>query len=95
MNSPITLIAEDESLALYRVKSSSGPDLTYGVDIDKEERTVYCDCPHFIYRLQTEEFGGSKLTDVDHHCKHITQVLSYRLHEKLLKSDKEAAADGC
>ncbi|MBQ6629533.1 MAG: hypothetical protein IJH65_12065 [Methanobrevibacter sp.] len=95
MNSPITLIAEDESLALYRVKSSSDPDLTYGVDIDKREGTVFCDCPDFIYRRQTEKWGGSQLVDVEHHCKHVTQVLSYRLHEKLLKSDKEAAADGC
>ena len=48
----------------------------YLVTIDKEERTVYCTCPHFQYRLQTEEFGGAKLEDTNHHCKHIKEVLN-------------------
>ena len=96
MSSPdIILLAENEEYALYRVKSHSNHNISYGVDIDKREGTVFCDCPDFIYRRQTEKWGGSQLVDVEHHCKHVTQVLSYRLHEKLLKSDKEAAADGC
>lgn len=59
----------------YIVTSHTSPDKEYLVTVDNEEETVYCTCPHFIYRLQTEKWGGAKLTDVDHHCKHIMEVL--------------------
>lgn len=76
MTSPhITLLAEDETIALYRVQSESNDDLSYGVDIDKVEGTVFCDCPDFRFRKQTEKWGGAKLTDVSNHCKHIIGVL--------------------
>lgn len=76
MSSPdIILLAENEEYALYRVKSHSNPNISYGVDIDKVEGTCICDCPDFIYRKQTERFGGSKLDDADHQCKHSKQVL--------------------
>lgn len=47
----------------------------YMVTIDKEERTVYCTCPHFQYRLQNQKFGGVKIEDTEHHCKHIKKTL--------------------
>ena len=75
MSSPIILLAENREWALYQVRSFSN-DLSYGVDIDKEEGTVYCSCPHFQYRLQTEKWGGAKLEDTSHHCKHIKEVLN-------------------
>lgn len=76
MNSPnIILLTEDETIALYRVQSESTDNMTYGVDIDKEEGTVFCDCPDFRYRKQTEKWGGARLDDHTHHCKHIKQIL--------------------
>ncbi len=76
MNSPnIICLAENEEYALYRVQSDSDPNLSYGVDIDKNEGTCYCDCPHFRNRLQTERWGGAKLDDSAHHCKHIRMVI--------------------
>ncbi len=76
MSSPdIILLAENEEYALYRVKSHSNPNVSYGVDIDKVEGTCYCDCPDFQYRKQTERWGGAKLDDEDHRCKHARQVL--------------------
>ncbi len=78
MSSPdITLLAKNEEYEFYRVKSFSDETLDYGVDIDHVENTVFCECPHFINRLQTERFGGAKLGDVDHHCKHIKEVKRY------------------
>lgn len=71
----IILLAENEECALYRVKSHSNPELSYGVDIDKVEGTCFCDCPDFIYRKQTERHGGAKVDDNDHKCKHVRQVL--------------------
>ncbi|AMK16290.1 hypothetical protein [Methanobrevibacter olleyae] len=50
----------------------------YLVTIDEEEGTVYCTCPHFQYRLQTEVFGGAKIDDTTHHCKHIKHALKIR-----------------
>jgi hypothetical protein len=48
----------------------------YLVTVDHEEQTCYCTCPDFQYRKQTEVFGGAKLDDVDHHCKHLKEVLN-------------------
>lgn len=76
MTSPnITILAEDENIALYRVPSESNDDLSYGVDIDKHEGTVFCDCEDFRYRKQTERWGGARLDEPEHHCKHIRQVI--------------------
>lgn len=75
MSSPIILLAENQEWALYQVKSFTN-DMVYGVDIDKDEKTVSCSCPHFQYRLQTEKWGGAKLEDTSHHCKHIKEVLN-------------------
>ena len=47
----------------------------YLVTIDHEEGTVKCDCPDFKFRRQTERWGGAKLEDETHHCKHIKKVL--------------------
>lgn len=47
----------------------------YMVTIDKEDMTVYCTCPDFKFRRQTEKWGGAKLEDTEHHCKHIREVL--------------------
>lgn len=73
----IVCLAENEEYSFYRVPSESDPNLTYGVDIDKVEGTCYCDCPHFRYRLQTENWGGARLEDNEHHCKHISEVLNH------------------
>lgn len=76
MSSPdIILLAENEEYALYRVKSHSNPNISYGVDIDKVEGTCFCECPDFRYRKQTEKWGGAKLDDTNNHCKHIGEVL--------------------
>ena len=76
MSSPqITLLAENEEYEFYRVASFSDENINYGVDIDKVERTCFCDCPHFINRLQTEKWGGARIDDSEHHCKHIREVL--------------------
>lgn len=48
----------------------------YLVQIDKEDKTVKCDCPDFKFRKETERFGGAKLEDKQHHCKHIKEVLN-------------------
>lgn len=75
MNSPnILFLAENEEYAFYRVQSESDEDISYGVDIDKVEETCFCDCPDFKYRKQTERFGGARLDDPEHHCKHIRAV---------------------
>lgn len=75
MTPSINLLAENEEYAFYRVKSFSDDNMDYGVDIDKVEGTVFCDCPHFINRLQTEKWGGARIDDSEHHCKHIREVL--------------------
>ena len=59
----------------YYVASQTSPDKEYLVIIDREEETVYCTCPDFQYRKQTERFGGAKLFDTSNHCKHIKEVL--------------------
>lgn len=61
-----------DDFMIYNDKSHS----EYLVTIDKEEGTVYCTCPDFKYRRQTEKFGGAKLTDKEHHCKHIKKILN-------------------
>ena len=69
-----TLIFESEyydDFMIYNDKSHS----EYLVTIDKEQGTVYCTCPDFKYRRQTERFGGAKLDDKEHHCKHIKKVM--------------------
>lgn len=76
MSSPnIICLAENEEYALYRVQSDSNPNLSYGVDIDKVEGTVLCECPDFIFRKQTEKWGGARLNNPNHQCKHVKQVL--------------------
>lgn len=76
MSSPqITLLAEDDDIALYNVKSFSDDAVEYGVDIDKNEGTCFCTCPDFQYRKQTERWGGARIDDSEHHCKHIREVL--------------------
>lgn len=60
----------------WDVQSHSNNNQSYLVTLDHEEGTVYCTCPHFQYRLQTERFGGARLDDNEHHCKHILEVLS-------------------
>ena len=77
MTPSINLLAENEEYAFYRVKSFSDDNMDYGVDIDKVEGTCYCDCEDFRFRKQTEEFGGARLDDHEHHCKHIRGVLEY------------------
>lgn len=77
MNSPIVFLVKNDDTILARVQSQSQEGLDYGVDINFDEGTCYCDCPHFQYRLQTERFGGAKLDDNEHHCKHIQEVLNY------------------
>lgn len=47
----------------------------YLVTVDHEEETVQCDCPDFKYRKRTERFGGAKLDDKEHHCKHIKAAI--------------------
>lgn len=47
----------------------------YLVTVDHEEGTVKCDCPDFKFRKETERFGGAKLEDKQHHCKHIKEIL--------------------
>ena len=47
----------------------------YLVTVDLEERTVKCDCPDFKFRKQNQEHGCAKLTDIEHHCKHIKAAL--------------------
>ena len=59
----------------WDISSQTSPGKTYLVSIDHEEGTVYCTCPDFQYRKQTEKFGGAKLSDTDNHCKHIKEVL--------------------
>ena len=49
----------------------------YLVTVYHEENTCYCTCPDFQYRKQTEKFGGAKLDDNAHHCKHIRQVMAH------------------
>lgn len=76
MSSPnIICLAENDEYAFYRVQSDSNPNLSYGVDIDKVEGTILCECPDFIYRKQTERWGGAMMDDEDHRCKHVRQVL--------------------
>ncbi len=48
----------------------------YLVTVDHEDDICYCTCPDFQYRKQTEKFGGAKLDDNSHHCKHIRQVIA-------------------
>ena len=48
----------------------------YLVQIDHEEGTVKCNCPDFKFRKETERFGGAKLEDKQHHCKHIKKILN-------------------
>ena len=47
----------------------------YLVQVDHEEQTVKCDCPDFKFRKENLQFGGAKLEDTEHHCKHIREVL--------------------
>lgn len=47
----------------------------YLVTVDHEEKTVKCDCPDFKFRKQNQEHGCAKLTDIEHHCKHIKAAL--------------------
>lgn len=47
----------------------------YLVTVDYEDNTVNCDCPDFKFRRQTEKWGGAKIDDPIHHCKHIKEVL--------------------
>ena len=47
----------------------------YLVTVDLEEGTVKCDCPDFQFRKQNQEHGCAKLTDIEHHCKHIRKAL--------------------
>lgn len=76
MSSPnITFLVKNEETILARVNSHTKEGLDYGVDINFDEGTCYCDCPHFRNRLQTEKYGGAKITDKKHHCKHIREVL--------------------
>lgn len=63
-----------EVIGLFEVTGSDG-ETTYTVDIDIEERTCFCNCPDFLFRKQTEKFGGAKLKDKRNHCKHIRKVL--------------------
>jgi len=74
---------DKDHLGLFTVKSSDGKR-EYCVDIDLDDMTVYCDCPDFKYRRQTERWGGALLNDGSHHCKHIKSVL--RLHWRDIKS---------
>lgn len=76
MNSPnITLLAKNDDIVLCRVKSFTDETVDYGVDICLDDGTVFCECPHFINRLQTEKWGRAKIEDNAHHCKHIMEVL--------------------
>ena len=50
-------------------------DKEYLVTIDNEEQSCYCTCPDFKYRKDNLKFGGAKLEDVEHHCKHIRLTL--------------------
>jgi len=82
MNTPhIIHVAEDDTVALYRVRSDSNPNISYGVDIDKQEGTVFCDCPDFRFRKQTEKYGGANINDKRNHCKHITEILKIRMDD--------------
>lgn len=74
-------VAEDDTVALYRVRSDSNHNISYGVDIDKQEGTCFCDCPDFRFRRQTEKYGGARLDDKDHHCKHIREIMHIRMND--------------
>ena len=60
----------------FEVNSESSPNTSYLVTIDHDEKTCYCTCPDFQYRKDNLKFGGAKLDDEDHHCKHIKEVLN-------------------
>ena len=57
-------------------------DKTYLITVDVKEQTVFCTCPHFLYRCNNAptrcKFGGLKIDDVENHCKHIQYVLGIR-----------------
>lgn len=61
----------------FEVSSESSTNISYLVTIDYDEQTCYCTCPDFQYRKDNLKFGGSKLDDVNNHCKHIMEVLSH------------------
>ena len=69
-----TLIFQSEMFSDWIIYN----DETHGeylVTVDHSEDTCYCTCPDFQYRKQTEKFGGAKLDDNSHHCKHIRRVM--------------------
>ena len=65
----------------YYLQNDNG-DKQYLITIDVKEGTVFCTCPHFLYRCNREEvrckFGGLLLSDTENHCKHIKYVLKIR-----------------
>ena len=62
----------------FDVSSESSPNTSYLVTIDHDEETCYCTCPDFRYRKDNLKFGGAKLEDSEHHCKHIKFALNLR-----------------
>ena len=60
----------------FEVASESSQNTSYLVTVDHDEKTCYCTCPDFHYRKDNLKFGGAKLDDVNHQCKHIKEVLN-------------------
>ena len=48
---------------------------THLVTIDKQDKTVHCDCEDFKFRKENLEFGGVTVDDKENHCKHIRFAL--------------------
>ena len=65
----------------YYLQNETG-DKQYLITIDVKEGTVFCTCPHFVYRCNKPatrcKFGGLLLSDKGNHCKHIKYVLGVR-----------------
>ena len=69
-----TLIFNSELFTDYLVYNDKSHS-EYLVQVDHEDGTVKCDCPDFTYRRMNTEYGGARLDDKEHHCKHIREVL--------------------
>ena len=58
---------------------------THLVSIDKQDKSVHCDCEDFKYRKENLEFGGVNLDDERGHCKHIRFAI--RVREAIIGCD--------
>ncbi|MBR5504412.1 MAG: hypothetical protein IKV87_08230 [Methanobrevibacter sp.] len=73
----IEKISKNDEWEDYFIFSTSSKK-HYIVTFDLKENTVFCDCEDMKYRRQNLKFGGVKISDKDHHCKHIKKVLEIR-----------------